>query len=127
MAEIAIELQIERLRVTEISRARDTALQRLSEYCAVIRQKNEFIEQLQEDRRSNVTPDVARRLHQSDGDAADVEQLKAHISCLEASNEELRLSIAQLRATATLDLPPCYEANESKVSGLTRLAKFPLK
>jgi hypothetical protein len=50
MAEIALELQIERLRVMEITRARDTALQRLSECCAVIRQKNEFIEQMQERR-----------------------------------------------------------------------------
>ena len=115
MAEMAIELQIERLRVVEITRARDTALQSLSECCAVIRQKNEFIKQLQEDaERINAIPDA--RLRRFSSEAADVEQLEAHTCNLEMSNEELRLSIAQLPATATPDLPPCYEANERKVS-----------
>jgi len=124
MAEIALELQIERLRVIEITRARDTALHCLSECCAVIRQKNEFIEQLQEGSGNNVKLDVSRQTHQFNSDAADVEQLKAHICSLEMSNEELRLSVAQLqlRATSTLDLPPCYEASGTKVAELLRFS-----
>jgi len=123
MAEIALELQIEQLRVIEITRARDTALECLSECCAVIRQKNEFIEQLQESNGNNVKLNVSRQVHQSHGDAADVEQLKAHICSLEMSNEELRLSVAQLQLSAavTLDLPPCYEASGTKVVELVRL------
>ena len=117
MAEMAIELQIEQLRVVEITAARDSALQRLSECCEVIRQKNEFIKQLQEDSCQNsAMPDATRQLRQFGNEAADVEQLNAHTCNLEMNNEELRLSVEQLRATAALDLPPCYEANEGKVS-----------
>jgi hypothetical protein len=70
---------------------------------------------------NNVTLDVSHQTHQFSGDGADVEQLKAHICSLEMSNEELRLSVAHLRAATTVDLPPCYEANEIKVGELDRL------
>lgn len=117
LAEIAIELQIERLRVVEITRARDTALQRLEECCAIIRQKNEYIKQFQDDCDGGHTSiDVVHQADRFSGDVTEVEQLKAHICSLETRNEELRVSVAKLRAFSKVDLPPCYESEERKVS-----------
>lgn len=118
MAEIAIELQIERLRVAEITEARDIALRRLAECYVSIRQKNEMIERIQLEnfhgKNDGNTTNSLRPNSQSE--SVILEQLKAHISTLEASNEELRQIVTKLRASTTLDLPTCPEANSRKVN-----------
>ena len=119
MAEIAIELEIEKVRVVEIAKARDTALQHLSECYISIHQKNAIIEEMRSelDRKG----DLPMKSRTNDTvDLAAHEQLKTHISMLETSNEELRLTVAQLKASAALDLPPSYESNDKNVSTLHR-------
>jgi len=119
MAEIAIELQIERLRVTEITKARDTALQHLAECYVSIRRKNELIEQMRPGHVQEDNGDVNFSLQfGSHFDSGITEQLKAHITTLEVSNKELRQPVAQLQASATLDLPPLYEADVRKVNDM---------
>lgn len=115
MAEVAIELEIEKLRVVEIAKARDTALQHLSECYISIHQKNAIIEEM----RSELDRKGDRPIQSRTNDVVDLvahEQLKTHISMLKTSNEELRLTVAQLKALAALDLPPSYERNGEKVS-----------
>jgi hypothetical protein len=119
MAEIAIELQIERLRVAEITKARDIALQHLAECYVSIRRKNELIEQMRPGHVQEDDGDVNFLLQFSGHlESAIIEQLKAHITMLEASNKELRQLVAQLQASATLDLPPLYEADVRKVNDM---------
>lgn len=118
MAELAIEIQIERLRVVEISKARDAALQRLSEVYVSIRQKNELIEQLQREQEGSGLSS-AIQLPKS-LDSAEVISLKAHISDLEKSVEELRSVIRQQTGRSCIpikpnDPPPCYEESSTKV------------
>lgn len=119
MAETAIELQIERLRVAEITKARDIALQRLAECYVSIRRKNELIERMRPEHGQEDKGDVNFPLQFSGHlESAVTEQLKAHITMLEASNKELRQLVAQLQASATLDLPPLYEADVRKVNDM---------
>lgn len=120
MAELAIEIQIERLRVVEISQARDAALQRLSEVYVSIRQKNELIEQLQREKEGGGggSPSVNRLSRSLDN--AEVDDLKAHISDLEKTVEDLRVIIRQSAGrpcmpVRTNDPPPSYEENPIKV------------
>ncbi|PPQ91789.1 hypothetical protein CVT25_000434 [Psilocybe cyanescens] len=119
MAELAIEIQIERLRVVEISKARDAALQRLSEVYVSIRQKNELIEQLQREQEDGGLSS-ANQLPKS-LDSAEVISLKAHISDLEKSVEELRSVIRQQTGRSCIpikpnDPPPCYEESSTKLA-----------
>lgn len=64
IAELAIELQLERLRVQEIQNARDAALHSLSESYQSIVQKNGIIAQMQQqiERNGNSTTSIGRSI-----------------------------------------------------------------
>ncbi|KAF8874777.1 hypothetical protein CPB84DRAFT_1629999, partial [Gymnopilus junonius] len=118
MAELAIEIQIERLRVVEISNARDAAVQRLSEAYCSIRQKNELIEQLQQetmDGRGGLSAALTQLAQSKTADNTEVEGLKTHIATLEKTVEDLRLIIRQQQQQQNTipsklsDPPPRYE------------------
>ncbi|CAA7260944.1 unnamed protein product [Cyclocybe aegerita] len=119
MAELALEIQIERLRVVEITAARDAALQRLSDSYVSIRQKNELIERMFQERDGKDIGSVPLSLNFGfSTDQVEAEQLKAHISTLETENGELRLAIQQLQEQAliakAIDPPPSYEREPTK-------------
>ncbi|KAF9481346.1 hypothetical protein BDN70DRAFT_855397 [Pholiota conissans] len=108
IAEIALELQMERMRVEEAMKARDSALDRLCDAYASIRQKNEIIEHMQEERESNgATPFPTYLIRVKD--TVEIDKLKAHIVALEATVEELRAVVSK-----PTDPPPCYEENAQK-------------
>ncbi|KAF8172089.1 hypothetical protein BJ912DRAFT_911328 [Pholiota molesta] len=108
VAEIALELQIERMRVAEAMKARDSALNRLCDAYVSIRQKNEIIERMQEERESNGASPFPTHLIRV-RDTVEIDQLKAHIVTLEATIEELRSVVSK-----PTDPPPCYEENIQK-------------
>ncbi|KAF8959740.1 hypothetical protein BDZ97DRAFT_1836777 [Flammula alnicola] len=116
VAEIALELQIERLRVVEITNARDAALQRLSDAYVSIRQKNEIIERMQEERESNGAAPFPTHLIRV-RDTVEIDKLKAHIATLESTIEDLRSVVRELPqsgAAKPIDPPPSYEENIQK-------------
>lgn len=123
MAELAIEIQIERLRVVEISNARDVAVQRLSEAYTSIRQKNELIEQLQQDSmdgRASLSSVLTQSTQSMSVDHREVEGFKAHIATLEKTVEDLRSIIRQQQQQHSIpsklsDPPPRYEESAQKV------------
>jgi len=103
MAEMALELQIERLRVAEITNARDAALHRLFDAYAHITEKNALIEKFQAERDGAAAPGLLKSESESDPQAAavDVDALNAHIRTLESTTEELRAEIAELNSKLT--------------------------
>lgn len=105
---MALDLQVERLRVAEVMTARDTTLNRLADAYISIRQKNEVIERMQEERESKGAPPFHTHLIPV-RDTVEIDKLKTHISTLESTIEQLR-SIAK-----PTDPPPCYEENVQKV------------
>ncbi|KAF9557762.1 hypothetical protein CPC08DRAFT_591889, partial [Agrocybe pediades] len=108
LAELALELQIERLRVVEISNARDAALQRLSDAYASVRQKNDYIKALLQDRNGDESAVYTISL-----DKGEIESLKAHISTQEQIISQLRQQQqSQVRPSLPAKLsdpPPYYE------------------
>jgi hypothetical protein len=120
MAEMALEIQIERLRVIEITKARDAALQRLSDAYVSIRQKTQVIEQLQHGR--EVKGLVPLPIHLSPlEERTEIDCLKAHILDLEATVGDLRFTVCRLQrqlsiGSQPLDPPPCYQEDALKVS-----------
>ena len=113
MAEMALELQIEKLRVAEITNARDAALHRLSDAYTHIREKNELLKQFQVDREGGVND-------------PEISSLKAHILALESTTiRDLRLEVEGLRSKlaerAIEPPPPSYTENSvTKVTWLLR-------
>jgi hypothetical protein len=100
------------MRVAEAMKARDSALNRLSDAYVSIRQKNEIIQRMQEERESNGASPFPTHLIRV-RDTVEIDQLKAHIVTLEATIEELRSVVSK-----PTDPPPCYEENIQKVSPL---------
>jgi len=127
MAEMAIELQIERIRVAEITKARDATLQQLSEAYSSIHEKNTVIERMQL-KCSSSSEDDSSRCANIEARDSKPEALKAHIDSLEKSNAALRARVEQLEkgsainSVKALDLPPLYEAGRPKVSILFRIS-----
>ena len=120
MAEMALEIQIERLRVIEITKARDAALQRLSDAYVSIRQKTQVIEQLQQEREVKGLARIPIHISPLE-ERTEIDCLKAHIVGLEATVEDLRFTIHRLQhqlsiGSQPLDPPPCYQENAQKVS-----------
>lgn len=109
MAEMALELQIERLRVAEITNARDAALHRLSDAYAHITEKNTLIEKFQAER-DGADGAAAAGLPKSESDpqavAVEVDSLNAHIHTLESTTEDLRTEIAELNSRLAERPPP---------------------
>ena len=120
MAEMALEIQIERLHVTEITKARDAALQRLSDAYVSIRQKTQVIERLQQEREVKGLPRVPVHISPLE-ERTEIDCLKAHIVGLEATVGDLRFTIQRLQrqlpiGSQSLDPPPCYQEDALKVS-----------
>ncbi|KIM49731.1 hypothetical protein M413DRAFT_115341 [Hebeloma cylindrosporum] len=119
MAEMALELQIERLRVAEITNARDAALHRLLDAYAHITEKNALIEKFQAERDGSDGSDgphcAAVGMPKSDPQAAavDIDSLNAHIRTLERITEELRAEIAELNSKLAERPPPTPPASPS--------------
>lgn len=126
VVEMALEMQVERIRVMEVLKARDVAVGRLADAYTTVRRYSEFIDQLQQDR-------VVRGLENlkfTDNDAdehtagAGLTPLdpKAHIAALEATIKELREINGYLKeydaceGKAMCDPPPHYEENLVKAS-----------
>jgi len=130
MAEMALEIQIERLRVIEITRARDAALQRLSDAYVSIRQKTNVIEQLQQGREVKGLAPFPIHLSPLE-ERTEIDSLKAHIVNLESTVEDLRLTVRRLQRQLSigcqaLDPPPRYQEDALKVSvhdhfGITKM------
>ena len=119
MAEMALEIQIERLRVIEISKARDAALQRLSDAYVSVRQKTQVIERLQQEREVKGLARIPIHVSPLE-ERTEIDCLKAHIVGLEATVEDLRFTIHRLQRQSSigsqpLDPPPCYQEDALKV------------
>lgn len=137
MAEMALELQIERLRVAEITNARDAALHRLSDAYAHITEKNALIEKFQAER-DGADGIAGTGLLKSEFDpqaaTVEVDSLTAHIHTLESTTEGLRAEIVELNlklaecpppssplVSPSPSSPPSYTENSlTKVTGLLR-------
>ena len=102
---MALDLQIERLRVNEVMKARDNVLNRLADAYVAIRQKNEIIEHMQEERGNKGAAPFPTHVIQV-RDTAENDKLKAHIAALEAAVDQLRSLTVK-----PSDPPPCYEEN----------------
>ena len=127
MAEMALEIQIERLRVVEITQARDAALQRLSDAYVSIRQKTQVIEQFQLGREVKGLAPLPIHLSPLE-ERTEIDCLKAHIRDLEATVEDLRFTARRLQrqlslGSQPLDPPPRYQEDAVKVS-LTITVEF---
>ena len=135
MAQLAIEIQIERLRVIEISNARDAAIERLSEAYSSIRQKNELIEHLQQESRigrSGLASALTQLSQNRSLDYQEAESYKAHIATLEKTVEDLRSVLRQQQqqpqqqslASKVSDPPPRYEESALKASTISYEESF---
>ncbi|KAF8801448.1 hypothetical protein BYT27DRAFT_7198244 [Phlegmacium glaucopus] len=118
MAEMALEIQIERLRVAEITKARDAALQRLSDAYVSIRQKTKVIDQLQQERDVKGLAPFPINLSSLE-ERTEIDSLKAHIVNLESIVEELRSTVRRLQrqlpiGCQPLDPPPRYQEDALK-------------
>lgn len=115
---MVIEAQVEKMRVSEITAARDAAVQRLSKAYESIRQKSVIIERLQQESTTKFTfPSQAA----SESDVFQISKLKDEITRLEAVIKELR---DQLKGSKDIvpanakspDPPPQYDEANLKVS-----------
>jgi DNA repair exonuclease SbcCD ATPase subunit len=108
---MALEVQMERMRLTEAMKARDATIQRLADAYTSIRQKNATIEQLQREK-----DELARNFltipGQRDGGR---ERVEVEIKRLEGVVQGLREEIKTLRNSGS-DLPPTYEEGTPLVS-----------
>lgn len=124
---MALEIQVERMRVVEVLRARDAAVERLSDAYSLVRRYSELIERLQEER---VASGLERLSLGGSGPAYDtggstaVLDTTAHIASLEATIKDLREINRYLReydaceGKTLCDPPPNYEENIVKASFL---------
>jgi hypothetical protein len=112
MAEMALEIQIERLRVTEITKARDAALQRLSDAYVSIRQKTKVIDQLQQERDVKGLAPFPINLSSLE-ERTEIDSLKAHIVNLESIVEELRSTVRRLQRQLPIGCQPLDPASLS--------------
>ena len=112
VVEMALEIQIERMRLVEIVNARDTAVQRLSDAYVSIRQKQDIIDRLQKEREDKYSPRFTpNSLLRVPTEQADILALKAHIHTLETIIEELKAAAKEniLQPVKPSDPPPNYE------------------
>ena len=112
VVEMALEIQIERMRLVEIVNARDAAVQRLSDAYVSIRQKQDIIDRLQKEREDKYSPRFTpNSLLRVPTEQADILALKAHIHTLEIIIEELKAAAKEntLAPVKPSDPPPNYE------------------
>lgn len=129
---MAIEIQIERMRVKEAIAARDATLHRLSEAYLSLRQKAALIETLKQELESNNNGPLPRSPTGNLAERLENERLNAHILGLEATIMELRTDIQILKDQAransqnqVVDPPPCYDAGVPKVL-FSKFSIFPV-
>ena len=114
---MAIEVQVERMRVSEMMSARDAAIQRLSNAYESIRQKTATIERLQQEAiRNSSFPSTPVSVPEQ----LEITRLREEITNLEAVIKDLRHEIKVLKDhapghTKSLDPPPQYDETYLKV------------
>jgi predicted nucleic acid-binding Zn-ribbon protein len=112
---MAIEVQVERMRVSEMMSARDAAVQRLSNAYESLRQKTAIIERLKQESICN-SP-----FPSNVPDQLEMAQLREEITSLEVVIKDLRHEIQALKDcapghTKSLDPPPQYDETYLRVS-----------
>lgn len=119
---MAIEIQIERMRVSEAISARDSTMQRLSEAYVSLRQKAALIETLKQELEASNNGPLPRSPTGNLAERLENEKLNAHILSLETTIAELRSEIQSLKDQAAansrnqiVDPPPQYDAGVLKV------------
>lgn len=118
IAELNLELQIEKIRVVEMTRARDIAVERLGDAYTLIRQKNEFIDLLQRERENKGAKPLTIELSRS-RDLEDIERLKSTVAQLHSTINDLRNVMRDMPAPTLVkpvDPPPCYEENAQRIA-----------
>ena len=114
---MAIEVQVERMRVSEMMSARDAAIQRLSNAYESIRQKTAIIERLQQEAiRNSSLPSTPVSVPEQ----LEIPRLREEITNLEAVIKDLRHEIKVLKDhapghTKSFDPPPQYDETYLKV------------
>jgi hypothetical protein len=103
---MAIEIQLEKLRVVEAMKARDVLVHKLSDAYISIREKTEMIEQLKQ-AISNGNP--ASISHPSWDQKAEIAVPRTQVADLEALIHDLRLGSRNV-----IGPPPTYEEAEDK-------------
>lgn len=116
MVDMAIEVQVERMRVSEMMSARDAAVQRLSDAYESLHQKTAIIESLKQEPNSPIPSTSGPGT-----DQLEIARLRGEISSLEAVVKSLRQEIKSLKEHASshiksIDLPPQYDETYLKVS-----------
>ncbi|KAF5317962.1 hypothetical protein D9619_012172 [Psilocybe cf. subviscida] len=118
IAELNLELQIEKMRVVEMTKARDIAVERLADAYTVIRQKNEFIDLLQRERENKGAKPLTIELSRS-RDLEDIERLKSTVAQLHSTINDLRSVMRDMPPSTSVkpvDPPPCYEENAQRAA-----------
>lgn len=119
---MAVEIQVERMRVVEAMSARDAVVQRLADACVSVRQKTAEIEQLQYEQQQYQNHGLRSSAHLETNTRSPIEveqKPKENIEKLEGVIKALREEIHYLNhgaehgAKLPGDLPPRYE--EGKV------------
>ncbi|EFI28482.1 hypothetical protein CC1G_06151 [Coprinopsis cinerea okayama7 len=129
VVEMALEIQVERMRVVEVLRARDAAVERLSDAYSLVRRYSELIERLQEER---VASGLERLSLGGSGPAYDtggstaVLDTTAHIASLEATIKDLREINSPNLAAASGDIARILEWSTSLPETRVSVLPFPL-
>ncbi|KXN91932.1 hypothetical protein AN958_11317, partial [Leucoagaricus sp. SymC.cos] len=118
IAEMAIEIQLEKLRVAEAMNARDALVQKLSDAYTSIREKTDLIDRLQQALNSamNATTDASNAAfpttpHQNWDQITEITGLRAQVVELEGLIQDLRIG-----SRNAMGPPPKYEEEERKTA-----------
>lgn len=117
---MAIEIQLEKLRVAEAMSARDVLVQKLSDAYTSIREKTETIERLQQainatanngNVMSKVTSPSSALSQETPDQTTEIIELRSQVANLEALVQNLRIG-----SRNAIGPPPKYEEEERRVS-----------
>jgi hypothetical protein len=115
---MAIEVEVQRKRVSELMDARDATVHRLSDAYESLRQKMAIIESLEQEPKCSSPPP---RQEISGFELSEIEKLKEEIESLQGIIKDLRDEIMVMKANVPgaikpPDPPPQYDENYLKVS-----------
>ncbi|KDQ34118.1 hypothetical protein PLEOSDRAFT_1031682, partial [Pleurotus ostreatus PC15] len=113
MAELAIELQTERLKVAEALAARDLLVHRLGDAYTSIQQKNQLLDQLKEKFGTKLIDSTNLPTHSLAIDHNEKKTLTEQIAVQQTIINQLRQDIKAGKPCPKVDPPPCYEENLS--------------
>lgn len=125
---MALEIQVERMRVVEVTQARDAAVNRLFDAYTAIRRHSELIERLQKEREERglerLSYPVALPEHQGDVDTecalgARIQELEALVEDFQQINQCLK-DYGPFERRAMCDPPPHYDDDVHTVRLLWR-------